>query len=259
MASLTPETIALLSGSRITSSQIILDAKLPRDDYVTIAKACALFDGKWNKKAKAIVFDKGTADLCKALAGDSFVDVKKDLGFFPTPPRLAEDMVRRADVRIHHLCLEPSCGPGQIVSALSDVRPGWIDCVDIHAPHIAALLNARHPNGSLRRFTALCADFLTLPPEPIYDRIVMNPPFSAPGIRAVDATHIMHAWHFLKPGGRLVAIASAGLSFRTDTMTATVRDAAETFGTILPNPEGTFSPSGTDVQTVLVTMNKPHA
>ena len=35
-----------------------------------------------------------------------------------------------------------------------------------------------------------------------FDRIVMNPPFS----RDQDARHVNHAFSFLKPGGKLVAI-----------------------------------------------------
>lgn len=57
-------------------------------------------------------------------------------------------------------------------------------------------------------------DFLTITPDKWgrqYDAIVMNPPFE----RLQDIDHVRHAFRFLKPGGRLVAIMSAGSFFAT--------------------------------------------
>ena len=39
-----------------------------------------------------------------------------------------------------------------------------------------------------------------------FDRVVMNPAFS----HASDVDHIRHAWQFLKPGGRFVALCADG-------------------------------------------------
>src|SRR3546814_13421981 len=74
-------------------------------------------------------------------------------------------------------------------------------------PGLAHELRVLHGFEAVRQ-----ADFLTLPPSPIYDRIVMNPPFD----RGRDCDHVRHAFGFLKPGGILVAVMSARAEFRDD-------------------------------------------
>ena len=55
---------------------------------------------------------------------------------------------------------------------------------------------------------------MQLSPEVVgrFDRVVMNPPFC----RGRDLDHVRHALRFVAPGGRLVAIMSAGVAFRED-------------------------------------------
>ena len=55
----------------------------------------------------------------------------------------------------------------------------------------------------LQSFNLLGGDFLASIPQPIYDRVVANPPFSNNGV----ARHTTHAFKFLKPGGKLVTLA----------------------------------------------------
>ncbi|WP_424627569.1 hypothetical protein [Bradyrhizobium sp. SYSU BS000235] len=95
-------------------------------------------------------------------------------------------------------------------------------------------------------------DFTLVHPEPIFDRAVMNPPFP----RQADIDHVMHAIGFLKPGGRIVAIMSAAITFRGDTKTTRFRDLIEERrGFIKPLPTGSFKSSGTMVNTVVVSFN----
>ena len=60
--------------------------------------------------------------------------------------------------------------------------------------------------------TVTCMDFLETTPEPVYDRVIMNPPFT----RGADAKHVLHALGFVKPGGLLVSVMSNGASYRGD-------------------------------------------
>ncbi len=95
------------------------------------------------------------------------------------------------------------------------------------------------------------ADFLEVPPRAVYDRVLMNPPFSG----QADIRHVTHALGFVKPGGMVVAVMSAGVAFRTDKATAEFREmVTASGGEITPLPEGAFKASGTDVRTVLVTL-----
>ena len=123
-------------------------------------------------------------------------------GFFPTPPELAERLVRHADIRPGMTVLEPSAGWGNIADAVRAT---------------GSLVVVREVQSSLRKILALKGydtsaddqDFLTgIQPHsvvfPGYDRIAMNPPFE----QGQDIEHVLHAYACLKPGGRLVSIMS---------------------------------------------------
>ena len=73
-----------------------------------------------------------------------------------------------------------------------------------------------------------------------------------------DSTLLAHAAKFLKPGGRLVAIMSSGITYRSTSKVAAFRTFVRTLhGTIDHLPAGAFKSSGTDVNTVLVAFNVP--
>ncbi len=86
-----------------------------------------------------------------------------------------------------------------------------------------------------------------------YDRVIMNPPFSG----RADILHVTHAMRFLKPGGILVAIMSAGVEFRDDRIACEFRKLmAANAGELRRNPDGSFKNAGTMVRTVMVKMRK---
>lgn len=61
---------------------------------------------------------------------------------------------------------------------------------------------------------------MKIEPTPIYDRIVMNPPF----LKQADIHHVNHALKFLRPDtGLLVSVMSAGVSFRVNNLTTSFR------------------------------------
>src|SRR3546814_4046174 len=92
---------------------------------------------------------------------------------------------------------EPSAGTVVLATA-ARASGALVNGVEIQ-PCRAHELRVLHGFEAVRQ-----ADFLTLPPSPIYDRIVMNPPFD----RGRDCDHVRHAFGFLKPGGILVAVMS---------------------------------------------------
>jgi 16S rRNA G1207 methylase RsmC len=96
-------------------------------------------------------------------------------------------------------------------------------------------------------------DFLDMVPVTIYDRVCMNPPFE----RQQDIDHVMHAWKFLKPNGRLVAIMASSVAFRENKKTVEFREFLAANGHLEHNPEGAFKESGTMVNTVTVVLYKP--
>lgn len=122
-------------------------------------------------------------------------DRKKRQAFF-TPLALVAEIVQRIDLWTGALVLEPSAGDGRFVHALRTA--GAI----VHACEIDDAMRAK---CAAEGAEILGADFLALPPNPIYPFVVMNPPFSGRQYR----THIEHAYRFLRPGGMLWAIAPA--------------------------------------------------
>lgn len=131
-------------------------------------------------------------------------------GFFPTPAALVRQMIEAAALPEQPRILEPSAGIGSIVDGLTaaGVSPDRIECVEVSQSCVTVC--------ELKGYRVSQGDFLAMEPpadsEPVkqFDRILMNPPFE--GLADID--HVRHAFRFLRPGGRLVAIMSEG-SFNT--------------------------------------------
>jgi len=170
-------------------------------------------------------------------------------GFFPTPRPVIDRMLDLAGIKEGMSVLEPSAGAGAIVDVL------WerFDALDIQCYEINQTLR----DLLLAKGCDDCrGDFLEASPGKlsvggVFDRVLMNPPFE----QGQDIEHVMHAHRFLAPGGRLVAVMSAGVKsnrsawdFRLwlDAMGGTMEDL----------PEGSFKASGTGVAAVLVVIDK---
>lgn len=172
---------------------------------------------------------------------------------FPTPPALAARMVELADIKPGQRVMEPSAGTGRIVDAIAACVPLdslTVDCIEVNGK-LAQGLQARHPGAIVRAF-----DFLSFDPAPgsLFDAVLMNPPFAS----GQDVAHVTHAVRFLAPGGRLVAIMSAGVLFRSDRKTREFRELVETMGGCFDElPANTFEQSGTGVNTVLLVLDAP--
>ena len=89
-----------------------------------------------------------------------------------------------------------------------------------------------------------------------YDRIIMNPPFS----KGQEARHVAHAYRFLKPGGRLVAVTSNMAGERSNNTDKQFRQwldvvAADEY----PLPEGAFKEAinSTNVNAKVIVIDKP--
>jgi type I restriction-modification system DNA methylase subunit len=102
-------------------------------------------------------------------------------------------------------------------------------------------------------------DFLAVSPDTpnfggnLFDRVVMNPPFS----RQADIRHVLHAFRFLRAGGRLVSVMSASVQFRENRLTTDFRKfVSDHKGRIESTPQGSFAVSGTLVNTVIVTLER---
>lgn len=240
------EVMALLSASRTEGNKLfITGGQLERGLYARLDKTLKAAGGKWNTKAKAHLFADDAAEAIENIILTGEVAVPQDFGFFPTPGRVVDRLLEFAQLDKGMSALEPSAGRGAIASALA-IAGLEVDCVELlpdNAKHLEQL-----PFRSVR-----CADFLSIEPEPIYDRVVMNPPFDK---KRSDIHHVLHALKFLKPRGLLVAIMPTGVIFREDALSRDFRGIVSArSGTIVNLPDASFKTSGTMVNTCVAIIS----
>lgn len=163
---------------------------------------------------------------------------------FPTPTAIAQRMVELADIQPGDNVADTSAGTGRIIGAMGGLMFGHNpECGSVTAVEINRTL-ADRLTIDFPLTTVYCADFLALTVETMgrFDKIIINPPF----VNGADILHIRHARLFLKPRGKLIAICANG-SRQNDQL----KPLADTWEVLPPN---TFAESGTNVNTVLLTI-----
>jgi len=129
---------------------------------------------------------------------------------FSTPPSYAFAANWVANIQMGERALEPSAGNGGI--AIFAKNAGAKVDVNEIAARRAPSLKALGFNRVTKENAEQIANIWAKDPSRKYDVVVMNPPFSASGIRggnntsATGAQHIQQALDLMKQGGRLVAI-----------------------------------------------------
>ena len=240
-----------LRAAKCKGNLVKLTGQLGRPLYVATNKVLEALGGKWNRKLGGHVFPgDAAATLAVALGEGTYHDKKKEDAFFETPPELAQELMELADIKPGMRVLEPSAGKGALVR-LAAAAGASVDAIELN-PDFASTLGVGGAHG------VLIGDFLTLLiPADTFDRVVMNPPFSA-GHKQVDILHVEKALSLLKPGGILVAIMSPSWKTREDKQSRHFRKLWDAQGVMFKdNPDGAFKASGTDVRTVTVVMRKP--
>jgi hypothetical protein len=228
--------------------------RLDRKMYVAVNEVLERIGGKWNRKAKAHVFeDVDPAQLLDLIFQTGEMPPKNPTAFFPTPRTLIDEILH-IDNDTKRI-LEPSAGKGNIAEAVQSYCqrhdiPAVLDCCEI-VPQFRKVLKDKgfHLVDE--------PDFLQYQPGPVYDQIIMNPPFSLEGDNLAYITHITHAWSLLAPGGRLDAFVPSGVAFREDKRVKKFRALIEQHGSLRELGGGSFKDSGTGVNTVLISMCKP--
>ncbi len=167
--------------------------------------------------------------------------------FFPTPPAIIDRMLRLARIEPAHQVLEPSAGAGDICLALRQLGVERIDCFEVN--------NVLREALTLLSFEASGWDFLTTTPQPIYDRVVMNPPFS----KDAHIDHVRAAYDWLALGGELVAVLPNGYRDSRITQRREFADWLDSLGANnYNNPADAFTKSdrSTGVSTHLIHLKR---
>lgn len=241
--------VGILEAAQIDGNQLVLVGQLDRKSYEATNKVLTAIGGKWDRKTKAHVFAEPVSDvLDPILITGEYSRTKQDFGQFDTPLALAEEVVNIADIQPGDYVLEPSAGVGRLaLPALVAAQNVTVDFYEIDPKRYAAL--SEKASHNLRPCGQ--TDFLLVAPDQCYERVVMNPPFA----KQADIDHVLHAFNFLRPGGRLVAIMSSSVSFRTNRKTIMFREFVRAnSGTIAALPDRSFSESGTNVSASVVTV-----
>ena len=181
-------------------------------------------------------------EAMRAVLRSGGVSVVSAPQLFPTPVELAERMVALAGVERGESVLEPSAGTGRLLDAIRAVG-GVTTAVEVNY-QLCNVLRSRFDD--VRQ-----ADFLSCTTESLgrFSRVILNPPFEG----GADIKHIRHAWEFVSPGGRMVALCADGPRQARD-----LAAFAEEFGgTYEPLPEGSFLEAGTNVRVAMIVIDKP--
>ena len=237
------DVLNVLAAAETDGDKLRLTGQLDRALYVKTNKALDAAGGKWNRSAKAHIFPGDAAEaIDQMMLTGEIIAAKQEFGYFPTPPAIVQRLIDLAKLAPGMLALEPSAGRGAIAKAL--VTAGCrVDSVELLPENVAAL---REDFPDAREH-----DFLTYEPTPVYDRVVMNPPFA----RQADIHHVTHAAQFLKDDGLLVSVMSNGVTFRENKLTADFRERVHYSGGWFEDlPDGAFKDSGTMVRTVIAVV-----
>ncbi len=238
--------LSVLADARCRGRELVITSTLEPQAYRTVARVLEAAGAKWDKRAQAHLFQGEAVDAIEPiLLTGQVTSIRQQFGAFFTPPGIAVVVTRLAKLEPGLRLLEPSAGHGAL-AVPAHAAGCRVTCVELDPSNVAVL-------RTLPFHHVLEADFLTVTPIGMFDRVVMNPPFAA----RADVAHVEHALRYLNQRGRLVAIMSAGVLYREDRATAGFRRMIEgRGGTIEPLPDGAFRSSGTDVRTCVVVVDK---
>lgn len=242
------DVMAVLGLAVATPDGIKLQGQIDRALYLRVDKVLKATGWIWNGKSKVHRHQtESAADALDSLQATGEVLTQRELGFFETPDPIVARLIELANIQFSHLVLEPSAGRGSIVRGLL-ATGALVHAHELQAEHAGALAGLLPPHA------IQVGDFLSRHPDPIYDRVVMNPPFA----RQQDLAHVFHASKFLRHGGRLWAVMSSGAMDRGGNQAEQFRSRIAALSPQWERlPERSFQASGTMVNTVILTLVRP--
>lgn len=236
------DVLVVLDRAVVTNNRLVLQGTLDRKLYADVNKVLEAIGGKWNRGAKAHVFEMPVADvLDPIMETGEYSRTKQDFGQFDSPSAVVARVIQLSRIESGMAVLEPSAGLGNIARA-AEAAGGRVTAIEIDSKRAKAL-------GDIPHIEIHVDDFLSIHRVASFDRVVMNPPFA----RQDDIRHVLHASRFLKPGGRLVSVMSASVMFRDNRATVEFRQfVTDQGGEFERLPEGSFASSGTSIHSCIV-------
>jgi phospholipid N-methyltransferase len=230
-------------------------AMLPKEqlkDYPTLKKVLIKACGKY--KNNSFTFPYPAKIIVQKLIKGETIDFKKEFQFFVTPKDLANYMANQILWYKEEMdILEPSAGHGALIDEILKVKPENVK-VNIHAVELSNLNYEILVDKYGSSINIYNCDFLEFNPSMEFDVILANPPFS----KNQDIDHIKKMYSLLKENGRLISVTSKSWSFGSQKKQIAFKnwleeDIASTWFSL---DRGTFKSSGTNVEGILLTIDK---
>jgi cyclopropane fatty-acyl-phospholipid synthase-like methyltransferase len=273
MKTIDPDILRILSELEIDGNTVRITTQLDRKTYEAVNKVLEACGGKW-KRGKGHLFEGDAAELLDTvITTGQYTSKKNELAFFPTPVKLAEEIVAKLDLKPGMMTLEPSAGTGRIVDALLKAKVGVIFCErdakmrEALYERLSKLTQREAPFGA---GMVPHDDFLDYLPwnNPMtpgtfegFDAVAMNPPFKRVG-KGDHLNHTRHAFEMLKKDGKLAAVLPRSVEFRQDKRYREFRGWLNQIGIqghrhrLERLPDDSFKESGTSVATNLLYIEK---
>ena len=156
-----------------------------------------------------------------------------------TPETLAKEVVALSGIDSDSRVLGAEAGIGSIADEAKQITE-HVDCIERMYDFREIL--------KLKKHHVIFHNLLETESEPVYDAVLMNPPFSA------ECEHIQKAFEFVRPGGSLVAICSNCIQWKRDRRYSQFRDWLAEHTHSITEANAKFEMTG--VHTVILVMDK---
>ena len=234
---------------------VVYIPQLDRPYYEIFKKVLEEIHGEWDRSKGGHVFKCNPKEMIDKVVSVGCLPQRKPYEAFFTPKAVTELLIDWGSFHYsedfsHWRYLEPQAGQGFILDVLCEKYLGIasvFDCCEIDEFNRSVLLE--------KGYRLVGQDFLTANLEPVYDYIIMNPPFNG---RAGDYVgHIEKAFSLLAPKGELLAIVPAQ-SFLTSTVKRIedFRNKVFTYGEHAELDDDAFKESGTNTKCCMIRMTK---
>lgn len=237
-----------------------ITAELDRKRYKEVNEVLERLGGKWNRKAKAHLFQVNPKPLIDAYLATGKLPEKNPTAFFPTPKELSEAVLNLSGFSDEYfgedMCkmkvLEPSGGVGGLADTIMEISGGFADL------DVVEILDINQRLLKSKGYEPICKDFMEYNKDYSikYDYILMNPPFSLKGDRKAYITHINHAFEMLNWKGVLAAIVPVGFLHNETKKDKEFLELIAQCGSLFKNPKNSFKDSGTTVDTFTIVISK---
>jgi hypothetical protein len=245
--------------------------KVPKEQvdkkiYAEAKKRLEEIGGEWKSKLWGFTYKADPTLHLTILQAGERINMQQKFQTFYTPAALAREDVEILSPRHNHRILEPSAGQGALIDAvveyaqhLSTTMPHihYVELNEINRQILHEKYGHKGYIHNLEADTYLRGnDFITLDSNiQKFDRIIANPPFT----NNQDIHHIYKMWFMLAPGGRIVTHASVSwLTGKQKMQTQFAAWLIDQKANVEKIAAGAFKESGTNVETVRITLDKPN-